>query len=240
MIEYEAIEDVPEPAHGPEPGEAGATDPVPPQVLAPNYNVTPTTSVTIIATRVRDGRRVLRTARWGLLPPWAPDERTGARFINARAETVAVLPAFRTSFARRRCLVPADGWFEWRSDPDGAGRQVFFVTPEADAGLSLAGVWTVWSGPAGPLISCSIVTTEAVGDLRAVHDRMPLILPAARHAAWLDPGTSDPSALLSGPPRVVLEALEIRRVGPAVGNVRAAGPELVKSYVPAAAAPTLF
>lgn len=223
MIEYEAAQDAP--------GTA----------VEPNFNVTPTTSVPVIRTRRRDGKRVLSLARWGLLPHWVPDARAGARLINARAETVATLPAFGSAFARRRCLVPADGWYEWRRDPDGPGRQVMYMTPRDAAGVTFAGLWEVWSGPAGPLLTCSVLTTAAVGDLRDVHDRMPLLLPPARHAAWLDPVTARPSALLTAPSQGPVVPVEIRRVGPAVGNVRAVGPELTAPYAPPVpTAATLF
>ncbi len=238
MIIYEAVDDAPEPSR-PEP-EGPVPEPVADN-LQPNYNVTPTSPVPVIRTRTRDARRVVSVARWGLLPHWAPDERAGARFINARAETVATLPAFRSAFARRRCLVPADGWFEWRRDPDGAGRQVLFMTPQDGAGVSFAGLWEVWPGPHGRRLTCSILTTEAVGDLRDVHDRMPLLLPPSRYAAWLDPSTDDPAEMLRPPAEDLVGALEIRRVGAAVGNVRAVGPELVAPYAaPVAAAQTLF
>jgi putative SOS response-associated peptidase YedK len=177
--------------------------------------------------------RVLAVARWGLLPPWARDVREGARLINARAETVATSRAFATSYARRRCLIPADGWYEWvRRDGAGAraGKQAYFMTRPDGGPLVFAGLWTVWGEGPAQLLTCSIVTTPAVGDLALVHNRMPLVLPDHRWPGWLA-GPAEP-ALLAPTPEDYVAGLEIRPVGAAVGDVRNDGPELV-SRVPA-------
>jgi putative SOS response-associated peptidase YedK len=222
-------------------------------VLAPDYNVAPTDPVPI----VRSGpQRRLSVARWGLVPAWAdapgvaegragPGARRKALRINARAETVATNSAFARAFRRHRCLVPADGWYEWRRTEDGRGKQAYFMTPRDGAVLALAGICATSS--AGEL-TCSVVTTASVGDLALVHDRMPLLLPADRWDQWLsgpiasapiasaendDATQSDkyqafsPEALLALPPIEFLDALEIRPVGPAVGDVRNDGPHLI-------------
>lgn len=177
-----------------------------------------------------DQVRSLCLARWGLVPGWARDARGGARMINARAETVATARAYARSFARRRCLVPADGWYEWLR-PDGAAKQPYYMT-RADGGvLVFAGIWSIWSGGGEPLLSCSVITTPARGDLALVHDRMPLLLPPRRWAAWLA-GAGEPAELLTPPTDETLAAIEIRPVGRAVGDVRNDGPELV-ARVPA-------
>jgi putative SOS response-associated peptidase YedK len=197
----------------------------------PDWNVAPTKPVPVV--RVDDsGDRALSLARWGLLPPWATSPSAGARMINARSETVATSRAYAGPFARRRCLVPADGWYEWtRTD---AGKQPYFLT-RADGGvLALAGIWTVWRGPDGPWLTCSVLTTAATGALADVHERMPVLLPPGRWGPWLAPD-ADPSALL-GTDEDWLAGLEIRPVGPAVGNVRNAGPELT-ARVPGVPAP---
>lgn len=203
----------------------GATDDV--EGLEPDYNVAPTDPVPVV--RLLDGARQLGSARWGLLPHWAKDLRAGARMINARAETVATSKAFASAFAGRRCLVPADGWYEWvRTD---SGKQPYFMTPR-DGGIAVfAGLWSLW-GPA-KLLSCSIVTTSAVGDLALIHDRMPLVLPRDRWQSWL----SDPAEeiLLTPTPDSLVADLEVRPVGPAVGDVRNDGPELIRRV----AAPSL-
>ncbi|MEV4626036.1 SOS response-associated peptidase [Micromonospora sp. NPDC049523] len=170
-------------------------------------------------------RRALSVARWGLVPAWAKDARGGARMINARAETVATTNAYARSFAKRRCLVPADGWYEWVRG-DGGTKQPYFMTPADGGVLALAGLWSVWKGPDGPLLSCSVITTAAVGELADVHDRMPLLLAPERWDDWLDGGDSA-AHLLAPPSARMLAGIEIRPVGRGVGDVRNDGPELV-------------
>jgi putative SOS response-associated peptidase YedK len=198
----------------------------------PSWNVAPTDPVPVVRNSQRHAARVVDTARWGLVPPWATDLRAGARMINARAETVAGSPAFAPSFARRRCLVPADGWYEWLRD--GKGRQAYYMTPADGSPLAFAGLWSSW-GSDGTL-TCSIVTTAALGGLIRVHNRMPLVLPADRWASWLA-GGGDPDEQLAPTSPAELAAIEIRPVGAAVGNVRNNGPELIDPAVPE---PTLF
>jgi putative SOS response-associated peptidase YedK len=208
--------------------------------LPPDYNVAPTDPVPIVRTG-RDGHdgNSLAVARWGLLPHWAKDARAGARMINARAETITTSRAFATAFARHRCLVPADGWYEWLPRPTG-GKQAYYMTPRDGGVLAFAGIWSRWQ----ERLTCSIVTTEATGDLVAVHGRMPLLLPPQRWESWLR-GPADPEELLATPPAAYLAALEIRPVSPAVGDVRNDGPGLIaRVEAPAPggrfASPTLF
>lgn len=192
--------------------------------LRASWNVAPTDPVPLIRTsRRRDGARVLDTARWGLVPPWASDLRGGARMINARAETVATLRSFAPAFAKRRCLVPADGWFEWVRD--GKHKQAYYMTPRDSRPLAFAGLWSAW-GPES-VLTCSVVTTAALGGPARVHDRMPLILPAERWGDWLA-GGGDPDALLRPLSAPDLESIEVRAVGPDVGNVRNNGPQLLE------------
>jgi putative SOS response-associated peptidase YedK len=142
--------------------------------------------------------------------------------INARAETVATTRAYAASFRDRRCLVPADGWYEWRRREDGRGKQAYFMTPADGGVLAFAGIWTV-SGTG--LLTCSVVTTAAVGRLAFVHDRMPLLLAPERWPGWLS-RDAEPERLLGAASPEFLARLEIRPVGPAVGDVRNDGPEL--------------
>ena len=186
--------------------------------LAPDYNVAPTDPVPIVA--MAKGGRAVRVARWGLVPPWARDARIGARMINARAETVMSANAFAPSFRARRCLVPADGWYEWR--PENGRKQAYFMTAEDTVVLVFAGLWTV---SAAGMVTVSIVTTAALGHLASVHDRMPLLLTPERWGDWLC-GPADPARLLCVPPMKFLDSLEVRPVGPAVGDVRSDGPAL--------------
>ncbi|MEU4568058.1 SOS response-associated peptidase [Micromonospora sp. NPDC023956] len=189
--------------------------------LRPDWNVAPTKPVPVV--RVDDeGTRALSMARWGLLPPWATSPAAGARMINARVETVATSRAYAAPFARRRCLVPADGWYEWARTGD--GKQPCYLTRTDGDVLALAGIWSVWRGPDGPRLTCSVLTTAALGVLADVHDRMPVLLPPDRWGRWLAPNT-DPTALL-GADETWLAGLEVRPVGAAVGNVRNGGPEL--------------
>ncbi|GIF10726.1 SOS response-associated peptidase [Actinoplanes teichomyceticus] len=190
--------------------------------LSPSWNVAPTAAVPLIRRSRTHDARVLDTARWGLVPPWAADLRQGARMINARAETVATLKTFAPSFARRRCLVPADGWYEWARS--GKQKQAYYMSPAGGAPLAFAGIWSPW-GPEG-VLTCSVITTAARGELARVHDRMPLVLPPERWSDWLA-GGGDPEPLLRPLDEAALAAIEVRPVGAAVGNVRNNGPELL-------------
>jgi len=209
-----------------------------------DYNVAPTKPVFSVVTRhPRDAQgipdpdatvRSIRVMRWGLVPHWATDPGIGSRMINARAESAATKPSFRDAVARRRCLLPADGWYEWQATP-GSRKQPFFITPADGSGLALAGLWSTWRprdtpepGCAPVLVTCTVVTTEAVGPLAEIHHRMPLILPPSTWTAWLDPDSDDPSQLLAPPPAQLVAALELRPVSTAVNNVRRGGPELVE------------
>ncbi|MFF5175460.1 SOS response-associated peptidase [Micromonospora sp. NPDC000089] len=189
--------------------------------LGPDHNVAPTDPVPLVRVDPERGR-VLSTGRWGLLPHWSRSAAGAARMINARAETVATSRAYAGSFARRRCLVPADGWYEWVRLPDG-GRQPYFMTPRDGSVLAFAGIWSSWES----LLTFSVLTTAATGELAQVHDRMPLLLPRERWADWLAPA-EEPGALLAPPSPGWLAGLEIRPVGRGVGDVRNDGPELVR------------
>jgi putative SOS response-associated peptidase YedK len=191
--------------------------------LRASWNVAPTDPVPLVRMSKEHAARVLDTARWGLVPHWAKDLKAGARMINARAETVTELRSFASSFAGRRCLIPADGWFEWVRD--GKTKQAFYMTPADGEPLVFAGLWSAW-GPES-VLTCSVITTAALGGLKRVHDRMPLILPADRWAGWLA-GGGDAEGLLRPLSESDLEAIEVRPVGAAVGNVRNNGPELIE------------
>ncbi|NMO50575.1 SOS response-associated peptidase [Actinoplanes sp. TBRC 11911] len=196
--------------------------------LTPSWNVAPTDPVPLVRVSQRRQERVLDAARWGLVPPWADDLRAGSRMINARSETVATSPAFAPSFAKRRCLIPADGWFEWLRD--GKRKQPYYMTPEDGGVLAFAGLWSAW-GPES-VLTCTILTAAADGELRRVHDRMPLVLSREHWDEWLT--APDATALLTP---VVPSGIELRPVGAAVGNVRNNGPELI---IPEQTEATLF
>jgi len=182
-----------------------------------DYNVAPTDPVPIVRFSAGRSARVLTVARWGLVPPWATDPRIGARMINARAETVATSRAYAKAFESRRCLVPADGWYEWTRTP--TGKQANYMNRED---LVLAGIW----GVKGDLRTFSVITTAARGELARVHDRMPLLLPPDRWEDWLTATVSED--LLTPAGDDYLSTIEIRAIGPAVGDVRNDGPGLIE------------
>lgn len=161
----------------------------------PSYNIPPSRS--IAAVRVApEGRakRELALLRWGLVPSWAKDSAIGNRMINARAETAPDKPAFRSAFRRRRCLVPADGFYEWRKA--GARKQPYYVRMADGRPFAFAGLWERWEGPGGEVASCVLLTTGPNDLLAPIHDRMPVILSPADYGPWLDPESQAPAALL--------------------------------------------
>ncbi len=191
--------------------------------LAPRYNVAPTQAVPII--RRGDGGRELVTARWGLVPFWAKDLKIGARLINARAETIAAKPAFRTAFRRHRCLVLADGFYEWQKTDD--GKQPYLIRVTGGTPFAFAGLWENWTdkGSGERIESCTIIVTEANALVAPIHDRMPVILPPESYDLWLDPSSSDGTTLLKPFPAAAMEAFP---VSTRVGNVKNDDPELIE------------
>ena len=158
----------------------------------PRYNIAPTQAVTVVLNS--RGRRAAQF-RWGLIPAWAKDPSIGRKLINARAETVAVKPSFRQSLRRRRCLIPADGFYEWQ-EVDGRKRPLRIV-PTTEQLLAFAGLWDCWRSPDGEEIyTCVIITTDANAALRPIHDRMPAILFPQDYDLWLDTDVQDPEAVL--------------------------------------------
>jgi putative SOS response-associated peptidase YedK len=155
-----------------------------PEIL-PRYNVAPGTDIAAIVPNPRGEGRILRPMRWGLVPPWRADPGGGRQLINARGETVREKPAFREAFARRRCLIPVNGFYEWRQGP-GPARPYLFHRPDHDV-FALAGLWETWRGPGGDAReTCAIVTTSANRLMRPIHHRMPVVLPAADWRLWCD------------------------------------------------------
>jgi putative SOS response-associated peptidase YedK len=197
-----------------------------PEDWAPSYNVAPTDEVLGIV-RGRDARRQLRGLRFGLVPHWAKDIKAGFSMINARAETVRSKGAYRALLERRRALIVADGFYEWRTDPDGRKRPVHYTLANGEP-FAFAGLWASWRDPQAEawLDSCTIITTTANGLVAPVHDRMPVILPRTAEAAWLDPEL-DPAAvdaLLVPYPAEEMHAAEASML---VNSVKNDGPELL-------------
>jgi len=155
--------------------------------LPARYNIAPTQDVAVVRKPGAEDPRELALLRWGLVPFWAKDPEIGSRMINARAETVAERPAYRAAFRTRRCILPADGFYEWRKE--GAAKQPYYFKASDDRPLGMAGLWERWRSPdGGELQTCTIITTEANVAVRPIHPRMPAILRPEDYALWLDPG----------------------------------------------------
>jgi putative SOS response-associated peptidase YedK len=212
--------------------------------LEPDFNVAPTKPVPVVLTRGGgdthdrgseertrpENVRELHIARWGLVPFWAKDASIGARMINARVETAHEKPAFRRSFALHRCLVPADGYYEWETTEDGV-KQPHFIRPADGGMLPMAGLYAVWRSPEAPggrLLSCTVITTEATDDVGRIHDRMPMLVEPERFAAWLDPSLTHPDEVRSLLVPAAAGKLESYPVSTAVNKVTNNGPELVE------------
>lgn len=219
---------------------AGYFDAVPSELdaVVPSWNVAPTDDVQVV---VEDhGEREVRPHRWGLVPFWAKDPSIGSRMINARADGVATSNAFKQSFARRRCIVPADGFYEWREVPGRKAKQPYFIHRNDGELLAFAGLWAEWADRRGSpgsavdrLRTTTIVTTEANETMLAVHDRMPVILPPSAWSLWLDPRTTGVEELTDLLVPAPAELLVMHPVSTAVGNVRNQGPALVDPIDPA-------
>lgn len=204
----------------------------------PNYNVAPTTDVFVV---LEDGgiRRVARH-HWGLVPFWAKDPSVGNRMINARSETLSTKNAYRKAYQKRRCIVPVDGFYEWKKLPGRRTKQPYFIHRPDDEPLALAGLWEEWHSPdrgdgAGETLrSTTIITTTPNEPMAAIHDRMPVILPANAWAEWLDPANADVDTLgrllVPAPPEIIT----MHPVSTEVGNVRNRGAHLVDPVDPSA------
>ena len=184
--------------------------------LKPRYNIAPTQLAPVVRTTA-EGKRELVELRWGLIPSWATDPSIGSRLINARSETAAVKPAFRAAMRQRRCLIPADGFYEWQKL--GRIKQPIFVHRSDDAPFAFAGLWELWiDAEKQPLETFTILTTAANEQLRPLHERMPIILRPESFSKWLDTATTDPEDLesvLRHPP----QDLVLQPVGTHVNSV---------------------
>ncbi|MEC4815421.1 MAG: SOS response-associated peptidase [Scytonema sp. PMC 1069.18] len=162
--------------------------------LEPKYNIAPTQMVTTVLYNSATKKRELQQLRWGLIPSWAKDPRMGVKLINARAETVTEKPAFRSAFKHRRCLIVADGFYEWQQQ--GSKKQPFYFRLLEEKPFGFAGLWEQWKSPEGDQISsCTILTTEANQLVQPIHDRMPVILQPEDYDTWLDPQLQTPERL---------------------------------------------
>ena len=233
--------------------------------LQPDYNVAPTKAVYAVVDRAETAsddntgaggapvgsvgtpvgavERELRVMRWGLVPFWAKDVRIGSRMINARAETVAEKPAFRRAFAKRRCLLPADGYFEWQQQP-GAAKQPIYISRSDGRPLAFAGLYELWRDPAVAredpdawLWTATIITTSAPDELGMIHDRMPMIIDPGSWADWLDPVSNEAADLRALLVPAAASGLVTYPVSSAVNSVRNNGPQLIEPVSAGSAAP---
>lgn len=218
----------------------------------PSWNIAPTDQVSAIVERAPRPEsdepeiaghsvtpvRKLVSLKWGLVPSWSADGTGGAHMINARVETVATKPAYRKAFAARRCLLPADGYYEWYAGQGSGSRgrkQPFFIHRADRDLLAMAGIYEFWRDDTVPrgepgawVSSCSIITTQATDSVGHIHDRMPMVIARDAWSDWLDPARTDPHAALALLEVTDADQLEAYAVGPAVGDVRTDGPELVE------------
>jgi putative SOS response-associated peptidase YedK len=193
------------------------------------YNVAPSQPIPVV--RLWEGERQFALMRWGLIPGFVKDPKTISLLFNARGETVNERPAFKNAMKRRRCLIPANGFYEWRRD--GASNQPYFIQRRDGGLLAFAGLWETWIGPNGEeLDTAAIVTTDASPSIRSIHHRMPVILPPETWDMWLDSRRVDAqmaAALIAAAPD---DALEVYEVSPAVNRAVHDGPELIARYTP--------
>ena len=199
--------------------------------LAPSHNVAPTNDVYGVVA-LPDGHREVQTFHWGLVPSWAKDEKIGSRMINARAETLAEKPSFKGLFARRRLLVPMDGFYEWRAPTaPGAAKTPMFVHRSDGGLLAAAGLWSTWRDPAEDdrwLHSCTVITVTANVTMRPVHDRMPAFLAERDWAEWLDPANHETDSLAHLLVPAPDDLLVMHAVRTLVNSVRNKGAELIE------------
>lgn len=216
----------------PDPADLRARFPVGEAVeIRQRFNVAPGDDVLAVTTD-REGQARGELLRWGLVPSWANEPDARLKMINARVETVTERPAFRQPFGRFRCLIIADGFYEWQAGPDAAGRaaprkQAFHITTGAGRPFAFAGLWSIWRGEQSKLRSCAILTTAANSAVASLHDRMPVILAPDAEAAWLDPATPREELIAMLTPLDSADTV-LRPVGPAVNDARYDGPECLQ------------
>lgn len=196
--------------------------------LAPRYNIAPSQPVAAVRATPAGGGREIAFLRWGLIPSWSKDPAIGSRLINARAETARDKPSFRNAFRRHRCLIPANGFYEWRRQE--RGKQPYLVRMRDERLFAFAGLWDRWESPdKGAIETCTILTTVSNAVLAPIHDRMPVILPPTEYARWLDPALRDADSLapllVPFPPDKMLALQVSPRVNsPAVDDERCMAP----------------
>lgn len=202
----------------------------------PNYNTAPTSEVLVVR---EDGTtRRLEAFRWGLVPSWAKDLSVGSRMINSRAETVATKPSFRKAFATRRCIIPVDGFYEWKATPGEKKKQPYYIHRPDDEPFAFAGLWEQWRGPKDqpplddPIRTCSIITTEANSKMAEIHNRMPVILPQTAWGDWLSTEDQDTETLGKFLVPAPSKLITFHPVSAEVNNARNRGEHLMDEIDP--------
>ncbi len=191
----------------------------------PSYNIPPSTKV-LVARNAPGGGRELAALKWGLVPAWSDEPKTEYSTINARAETVAQKPAFRSAFRHRRCLIAADGFYEWHPQPDGH-KQPYFIYLKDHAPFAFAGIWEHWEREGKTLDSCSIIVTAANTLMQPIHERMPVILSPDQYDAWMDPSVTDAEHLQPLLALYPSEKMQFHPVKTTVNSPRNEGQELI-------------
>ena len=196
--------------------------------LGARFNVAPGQGIASISVSAEARRSVLSLRRWGLVPSWAKDQKIGNRLINARAETVAEKPSFRSALRRRRCLVPADGFYEWAGAK--GSKQPYFIGLEGRALFAFAGLWERWTDPEGKTIeSCTLLTTKATEHLSVLHDRMPVIVDPANYGLWMEPDVTEPDLVSPVIDRNLGSDLDFYPISKHVNDVRNDDPLCLKA-----------
>jgi putative SOS response-associated peptidase YedK len=191
----------------------------------PRFNVAPTQAIPVIANNHPER---LEMFHWGLVPSWAKDLSIGNRMINARAETLADKPAFRTALRRRRCLVPADGFYEWRKEADGKTKTPMYIQLKGHRPFAFAGLWDVWHSPDGSVLpSCTIITTQPNELMAGIHDRMPAILQESDYARWLCPDEQEPAEMSTLLQPYPADQMQVFAVSRDVNSPKNEGPNLI-------------
>ncbi len=200
-----------------------------PAELAPRYNVAPAQEVAAVRVLVQGQGRKVQLLHWGLVPSWAKDTKIGYRTINARSESVETKPAFRAAYRERRCLVLADGFYEWQQQ--GRTKQPHLIRRKDGAPFAIAGLWERWDDPEGePLESCTLLTCEANALVAKIHHRMPVILQPVHYDLWLDPQQQDPAQLEPLLQPHPAEQMEMISVSPRVNSPRHDDPLCMAPY----------
>lgn len=195
---------------------------------SPRYNIAPTQTVAAVRPTENGNGRELALLKWGLIPFWAKDAKIASNLINARADTVATKPAFRAALKRKRCLIPADGFYEWKAIPGQKVKQPYLIGVRDVPAFAFAGLWEHWTNPEGQRVdSCTIITTDANELMQQVHNRMPVILDPADYGRWLDRDQQDPQGVVDLLKQFPAEKMQMVPVSTLVNSPRNEKPECV-------------